>query len=159
VETRALTKDDFDRIVRVIDAWWGGPSTALAHPMFHYELGQLSRVVVDEGELVGFLFGFVATAHLAPVPESPPVGARLGYVHLVGIHPDYRRRGVGKLLYAAFEQDCRAEGCTALKAITTMGDEGSVRFHLALGWNVREVADYAGPGRARLLFHKRLASS
>jgi GNAT superfamily N-acetyltransferase len=101
----------------------------------------------------------VAHAHVVPVPESPTVGARLGNVHLVGIHPDYRRRGVGKLLYAAFEQDCRAEGCTALKAITTMGDEGSVRFHLALGWNVREVADYAGPGRARLLFHKRLASS
>jgi GNAT superfamily N-acetyltransferase len=146
MQARALTKADFDQIVDVIDRWWGGPTTALAHPMFFYELGRLSRVVEDEGALVGFLFGFRA-------PDAP-----IGYVHLVGIDPDLRRKGVARLLYTSFEDDCGREGCTSLKAITTLGNEGSVRFHEALGWIAQELGDYAGPGRSRIVFTKQLGS-
>lgn len=142
LQTRPLTKADYDQIVRVIDRWWGGPTSALAHPIFFYELGKLARVVEADGVLVGFLFGFI--------------GPNIGYVHLVGIHPDYRRRGVGRLLYEAFEEDCRREGCLKLKAITTLGNEGSVRFHHAQGWDMAEVEDYAGPGRLRIIFTKKL---
>jgi GNAT superfamily N-acetyltransferase len=144
LQARPLTKADFDQIVGVIDHWWGGPSTALAHPMFFYELGRIARVVEVDDELVGFLFGFVA-----------PDGV-VGYVHLVGIHPSYRRRGVARVLYSSFEADCRREGCKKLKAITTLGNEGSVRFHQALGWSMAEVENYAGPGRTRIVFTKVL---
>ena len=115
--TRPLGKQDYDHIVQIIDRWWGGPTTALAHPIFFYELGAMARVVEDEGILVGFLLGFVA--------PGPP---KTGYVHLVGIHPDYRRRGVGKVLYQTFKEDSRAAGCMRLKAITTLGNEGSIAF-------------------------------
>ena len=71
--------------------------------------------------------------------------------------PDFRRRGVGRLLYDRFTEECRAGGCVRLKAITTPGNEGSIRFHVALGWNVQEVDDYAGPGRRRIVFTKPLA--
>jgi L-amino acid N-acyltransferase YncA len=77
-------------------------------------------------------------------------------VHLVGIHPDYRRRGVARLLYTAFEADCREEGVRRMKAITTLGNEGSVRFHVALGWSTAEIEDYAGPARQRMVFTKDL---
>ena len=146
METRPLTKTDYDQIVQVIDRWWGGPTSALAHPIFFYELGRHARVVEEDGVLVGFLLGFVCSDAPAPV----------GYVHLVGIHPDHRRRGVGQLLYAAFEADCRRAGCHTLKAITTLGNEGSVRFHQALGWSMVESEDYAGPGRLRIVFSKKL---
>lgn len=144
MQTRPLTKADYDRIVSIIDQWWEGPTSALAHPIFFYELGQLARVVEEDDRLVGFLFGFIA-------PDT-----QTGYVHLVGIHPDYRRRGVARLLYAAFEDDCRSVGCSGVKAITTHGNDGSVRFHAALGWTVKEIEDYAGPGRSRIVFEKEL---
>lgn len=143
--TRPLGKADYDHIVQVIDRWWGGPTSALAHPLFFYELGSLARVVESDGVLVGFLFGFVA--------ETTP---RTGYVHLVGIHPDFRRRGVGKVLYQAFEEDCRGLGCTLLKAVTTSGNEGSIAFHRATGWTVETIDDYAGPARPRTMFTKLL---
>jgi len=143
--TRPLGKQDYDHIVQVIDRWWGGPTSVLAHPMFFYELGSLARVVEDEGVLVAFLLGFVA--------PGPP---RTGYVHLVGIHPDYRRRGVGKVLYQSFEDDCRATKCQRLKAITTVGNEGSIAFHEATGWTASYVEDYAGPARPRIVFNKAL---
>ena len=123
METRKITKADFDRIVEVIDHWWGGPISTFAHPIFFYELGGMALVVEEGGEMIGFLLGFIA--------HEP---ARTGYVHLVGIHPDHRRKGVGRLLYAKFTEGSVAVGCTKLKAITTTGNEGSIRFHLAQGW-------------------------
>ena len=39
MEVFPLTTTRWDGIVRVIDAWSGGLSRSLAHPMFLYELG------------------------------------------------------------------------------------------------------------------------
>lgn len=157
MQTRALEKADYDYIVRVIDQWWEGPTTALAHPLFFYELGRLARVAEwDDGTLVGFLFGFVSETYQGGTPSAPPAGARIGFVHLVGIHPEFRRRGVAGTLYGAFEEACRGERCVGLKAITTQGNDGSVRFHLAQGFSVATVDDYAGPGRSRVVFEKAL---
>lgn len=145
MKTRGITKADFDYIVSVLDRWWGGPSGERAHPVYFYELGNDALIAEEDGEIIGFLLGFVT-------PSAPPVG----YVHLVGIHPDQRRHGVGKELYEEFMERCRAAGAEQLKAITTVGNDGSVRFHVALGFGVEEVADYAGEGRARLVFTKTL---
>ena len=143
--TRPLTKSDYDYIVGVIDRWWGGPTSTLAHPSLFYELGKLARVVEHEGKPIGFLFGFVAG------------DGTTGYVHLVGIAPEHRRRGVASALYRAFEADCRAAGCRVLKALTNPGNDGSVRFHQRQGWKCEQVADYAGAGRTRLVFTKKLS--
>ena len=145
--TRPLRKDDFDEIVQVIDWWWGGPTTALAHPIYFYELGQAARVVEESGHVIGFLFGFLT-------PDAPPIG----YVHLIGIHPEHRRRKVGRRLYESFEDYCRSAGCKRLKAITTTGNVGSQKFHVALGWSATNVANYAGPGRDRMVFVKEIGS-
>lgn len=143
MNVRRIAKTDFDRIVEVIDHWWGGPIGTFAHPIFFYELGDKAFVVEQGSEMIGFLLGFL-------------VNGSTGYVHLVGIHPEHRRRGVGRLLYDRFTAECRAAACARLKAITTPGNEGSIRFHVALGWNVQEIEDYAGPGRRRIVFTKPL---
>ncbi len=145
MKTRGITKHDFDYVVSVLDQWWGGPSGERAHPVFFYELGKDAIIAEEDGSVCGFLLGFVA-------PTTPPTG----YVHLVGIDPDYRRRGVGKALYEQFSERCREAGATRIRAITTVGNEGSVQFHEALGFSVEEVEDYAGPKRPRIVFTKAL---
>jgi len=147
MQARPLEKRDFDFVVQVIDRWWGGPTGVLAHPIFFYELGDLARVVDDNGVMVGFLFGFIS--------RSREFGD-VGYVHLVGTHPDYRRRGIARLLYQTFERDCRAAGVAKLKAVAAVGNEVLQRFHQALGWDMSEVDGYAGPGRNRVVFTKDL---
>jgi ribosomal protein S18 acetylase RimI-like enzyme len=142
---RPMTKSDYDYVVSVLDRWWGGPSVERAHPFFFYELGEHALVAEDDGVVVGFLLGFVATG-------PPPYG----YVHLVGIAPDARRRGVGKRLYETFFDASRHAGATRIKAIANVGNEGSVRFHEALGFDVKVDPDYAGAGRARLVFTRAL---
>ncbi|HEX3770133.1 MAG TPA: GNAT family N-acetyltransferase [Polyangiaceae bacterium] len=163
MDVRPITKQDFDRIVEVIDHWWGGPISTFAHPIFFYELGGAALVAEEGDAMIGFLLGFLAngtggatTSGAATNGNGTGEASRIGYVHLVGIHPDFRRRGVGRTLYDRFTRDCSAAGCVGLKAITTPGYEGSIRFHVALGWDVKEVEDYAGPGRKRIVFTKRL---
>jgi ribosomal protein S18 acetylase RimI-like enzyme len=145
MQIRGITKNDFDQVVSVLDRWWGGPSREPAHPIFFYELGEHALIADENGEVIGFLLGFVA-------PTAPQVA----YVHLVGIHPDYRRRGVGKRLYETFADRARRAGAARIKAITNVGNEGSIEFHRALGFEVAEDADYAGPTRPRIVFTKDL---
>ena len=150
MKIRGVTKTDFDYIVSVLDRWWGGPSSDRAHPVFFYELGRDALIAEKDGEVVGFLLGFFAGGQ-APCDEPT-----VAYVHLVGIHPEHRRLGVGKELYARFTERASKAGAATLKAITTVGNEGSARFHEALGFESTEVADYAGPGRSRVVFTKDL---
>jgi GNAT superfamily N-acetyltransferase len=145
METRKITKADFDEIVQVIDRWWGGPISTMAHPIFFYELGENALIAEKDGRLIGFLLGFI-------VFKAP----KTGYVHLVGIHPDFRRQGVGRILYERFTEHCRSLSCLRMKAITTTGNEGSIRFHQGVGWTSEEVEDYAGPDRKRIVFTKEL---
>lgn len=145
MKIRGITKDDFDYVVSVLDRWWGGPSSVRAHPVFFYELGEHALIAESDGEVVGFLLGFV---HSRETPSA--------YVHLVGIHPEHRRLGVGKQLYEVFIEKARQQGAARLKAITTVGNEGSLRFHEALGFDATEESDYAGRGRSRVVFTKDL---
>jgi len=156
MDVRRITKVDFDRIVEVIDHWWGGPISTFAHPIFFYELGGEGLIALEDSRMIGFLLGFVAGGPGTGRSVAMGGDSRTGYVHLVGIHPDHRRRGVGRLLYDRFTQACRNAECTSMKAITTPGFEGSIRFHVAQGWDVQEVDDYAGPGRKRIVFTRRL---
>lgn len=148
MEIRGITKPDFDHVVSVLDRWWGGPSREQAHPIFFYELGEHALIADEGGEVIGFLLGFVA-------PPSAG-GGRVAYVHLVGIHPEHRRRGVGKRLYEVFLERAKQAGAERVKAITNVGNEGSIDFHRALGFDVVEDGDYAGPSRPRVVFTKPL---
>jgi len=141
---RGINKKDFDYVVSVFDHWWGGPSSEKASPFFFHELGEQALIAEEDGRVIGFLLGLVSA------------NGRTGYIHLVGIDPNHRRRGVGKQLYQHFCERAQAAGLAELKAIGMIGHEGSMRFHAALGFDVREVPDYAGPGRARMVFTKRL---
>jgi ribosomal protein S18 acetylase RimI-like enzyme len=146
MRTRGITKEDFDEIVTVMDQWWGGPSGTKPLPIFFYEFGAHALITEHDGKMVGFLMGFVT--------DRTP---RVGYVHLVGIHPQFRRRGVARDLYEEFARRAESEGAQTIKAITSVGNEGSVEFHRAQGFRVEEVADYAGPGRARFVFTREIA--
>jgi GNAT superfamily N-acetyltransferase len=145
-DLRVARPEDYDRIVAVIDDWWGRPVGASLPRLFLDHFWSSSRVAEDNRGLAGFLVAFVS-------PAEPAVA----YLHFVGVRPDQRGTGLGHTLYGEFADLARRRGCRELRAITAPGNTGSIRFHQHLGFTVSEpVADYNGPGRAMVTFRREL---
>ena len=152
VEVRCLRvarPEDYDRIVAVINDWWGRPVSPSLPRLFLDHFWSTSRVAEDERGLAGFLAAFVS-------PSQP----NLAYVHFVGVRPDHRNSGLARQLYEEFADHARNQGCTELRAITATGNIDSIRFHQFLGFTVSEpVPDYNGPDRPMVTFRLQLSPS
>jgi ribosomal protein S18 acetylase RimI-like enzyme len=137
-----VTPDDLAEILAGFDRFWDGRDLrALHHPMFARQFGDTGLVARRDGELVGYLLGFVT-------------GRGEGYVHLVAVRDDARGTGVARTLYERFA----AGGMTAVTAITSPGNTGSLAFHARLGFTATTVPDYSGPGQHRVLLRRELES-
>ena len=132
-----------------VNVWWGGREMAPILPrlfFLHFE-GTSFVADDDEGELAGFVCGFLSQTD----PEE-------AYIHFVGVSPERRGHGVGRTLYERFFTEARAQGRSLIRCVTSPGNEDSVAFHKALGFEVDRVAeDYDGPGEDRVLLLKRLS--
>ena len=114
---RMARPEDYDRIVAVVDDWWGRPVRPSLPRLFLDHFWSTSRVAEDDQGLAGFLVAFVS-------PAQPQVG----YVHFAGIRPDHRKSGLGRQLYEEFANLARSQGCTELRAITAPENLESIRF-------------------------------
>src|SRR5690349_9906873 len=112
------TKADFDQILTDNTVFWGSDRVRhLHHPSLLYEFGDTAFVIKEEETVVAYLFGYFA--------QNAPTA----YVHLIGIRPSHRRRGLARHLYTHLLDLARARGCTAVKAITTPTNADSIAFH------------------------------
>lgn len=146
---RRPTEADHARVADVVDDWWGGRRLRpLARRLwFRYFTNRSWIAETEEGRLAGFLIGFVA-------PDDP----HSAYVHLAGVDPNRRRRGVGRDLYRRFVEEVAAAGVGRVEAVTWPGNRQSIAFHRALGFRVHDgpgtqpiygtsaFPDYDGPG-------------
>ncbi len=110
---RHVEASDFERITPVINDWWGGRQMTDKLPrMFFEHFNNTSFIAEKDGELAGFLIGFLS--------QSNPVES---YIHFVGVHPDYRKLQVGKTLYEAFYQKAKKAGCKTVRCITSPSEQ------------------------------------
>ena len=61
------------------------------------------------------------------------------YVHQVSVDPQFRRRGVGRALFAEIERTARSESLTEVALDTWAFNQGAQRFFEALGFSVFNV--------------------
>jgi ribosomal protein S18 acetylase RimI-like enzyme len=143
-EIRHAAPEDYEFVIGVIDDWWGGRQMAAMLPkLFFVHFRDTSFVAEDEGRIVGFLCGFRS--------QTFPGEA---YIHFVGIDPEYRGGGLGRLLYERFFEAVGPQ--TTVRAVTAPVNERSVAFHRALGFDADTVdGDYDGAGEARVLLVRR----
>jgi ribosomal protein S18 acetylase RimI-like enzyme len=91
VEVRTAEPSDYERIVAVVDDWWGGRNMRPLLPrLFLNHFADSSLVVEDDGRLEAFLIGFLSSAR----PDE-------AYVHFVGVRPGCRRSGLARALYGS----------------------------------------------------------
>ncbi|MFE0515785.1 GNAT family N-acetyltransferase [Streptomyces sp. NPDC058964] len=135
---------DIQQVLADHDRYWGGRDLRGLHlPALVHEFGSTCLVARDEDGIRGYVIGFVT-------PD------RTGYVHLIATRDDTRGTGLGRALYTAFADAARGQGAVRLKAITTVGNEGSAAFHRSLGFEVRVEEEYNGPGQPRVVFTRDL---
>ncbi|MCP9835642.1 MULTISPECIES: hypothetical protein [unclassified Cyanobium] len=61
VVIRHLELDDYPPIISVLDEWWGGrPMAARLPRLFFVHFSSTSFSAVEDGQIVGFLIGFVS---------------------------------------------------------------------------------------------------
>ena len=145
-----MTKADFDQVITDHGTYWDSDLTyQLHHPIFIHEFGDTAYVMKDDQTTAAYLMGFIS--------QTEPTG----YVHLVAVHPDYRRNGLARQLYEHFIDEARKRGCTKLKATGHPNNQQTIRFHLSLGMKmvgepngegVSVVKDYLRPGSDRVVF-------
>ena len=160
ISVRATVPADYDRIVAVADEWWGRPVRQILPRLFLDHFHATSLVAERTGEggdawdgepvgdavLSGFVVGFFS-----------PSAADVAYIHFTGVHPEFRGRGLARVLYQRFFALAAADGRRVARAITSPGNSGSIAFHAAMGFTVTgPVPDYDGPGDLKMVFERRL---
>jgi ribosomal protein S18 acetylase RimI-like enzyme len=156
IKTRNLKESDYLPIKTVINDWWGGRQMADLLPrLFFTHFRNTSFVVEEEGQIVAFLVGFLSQTHPGEA-----------YIHFVGVHPDYRQKGLGRHLYDRFFETVKQSGVHTVRCITSPVNKGSIAYHTKMGFlmepgdvveeGVPVHKDYDGPGRDRVLFVKKL---
>ncbi|MEV5575237.1 GNAT family N-acetyltransferase [Spirillospora sp. NPDC052269] len=149
VRLRPAEPEDHDRIISVVDDWWGRPIRSVLPRLFLDHFHRTSLVAEDDEGLAGFLVGLLS-------PSMPDAA----YIHFVGVDPRLRGSGLARRLYQEFFELAAAGGRTEVRAITSPQNHGSIAFHTAMGFSVAgPVADYDGPAVDRVVFQLRLPPS
>jgi predicted GNAT superfamily acetyltransferase len=147
IEIRNAGPADHARVIGVLDDWWGGRRMRDMLPkLFFVHFRDTSFVAERDGELAGFLVGFLSQA------ESEEA-----YVHFVGVSPTERRSGLGRRLYELFFAVAREHGRMRVTCVTSPLNESSVAFHRSLGFEPSAAqAGYDGPGADRVVLSRAL---
>ncbi|GAA1024424.1 N-acetyltransferase [Acrocarpospora pleiomorpha] len=146
VGVRQAVPADYDRIVTVVDDWWGRPMTAGLSRLFLDHFFRSSLVAEVNDRLVGFLVGFLS-------PSQPTVA----YIHYVAVDPDFRAKGLARELYTRFFDLARADARTVVQAITSPQNHRSIAFHTSMGFTVSApYENHDGPGTTRVRFDRTL---
>ena len=144
---RPAEPSDHARVAAVMDDWWGGrPMRDMLPRLFFTHFRDTSFVAEEEGELAGFLCGFLSQTY----PDQ-------AYVHFVGVSPARRGAGLARELYERFFAAARAAGRASAHCVTSPQNTGSIAFHTRLGFEIEaEVEGYDGSGESRVLLARAL---
>jgi ribosomal protein S18 acetylase RimI-like enzyme len=131
ITIRKAKPSDHASIISALKDWWGGRDlTAMLPRLFLNHFYDTSFVIESRNMMIGFLIGFL----------SPSIKNE-AYVHFMGIHPDFRKKGLGKTVYERFFEICREQKRTIVRACTSPVNTGSIAFHRKIGFQIEPGDD------------------
>lgn len=147
ISLRTARAADYDRIIAVVDDWWGRPVQHALPRLFLDHFHDTSFIAERSGgELAGFLVGFCS-------PAQPDCA----YIQFVGVAPAERKSGLARSMYESFFELAAKNGRRVVRAVTAPVNSRSIAFHTAMGFTVTGPVDgYDGPSSAKMLFERRL---
>ncbi len=152
LEIRNSKPSDHQQIISVLIDWWEGRDLTWMLPkLFLTHFCNTSFIIEKDKQLTAFLIGFLSPSRLNE-----------GYVHLAGVHPDFRGIGIGEYLYDRFFEICKDNNCNIIRSCTSPVNKGSIEFHKKIGFNIsignaeidgiQVTLDYNKPDDSKVLF-------
>jgi len=150
---RTLKEEDYDEVISVLDKWWGGRHmTEMLPRLFFKHFNNTSFAIQENNKVIAFLIGFISQTY----PNK-------AYVHFIGVHPEYRKKGLGVQLYQTFFDLVKQRGCDTVHIVTSPDNKKSIAFHTHIGFQIENYnegitvnSNYDGPGEDRVLLKKTL---
>lgn len=123
---RNIIPQDHHEVLAVMKDWWGGRDLTYALPrLFFDHFNDSSFAIYHQNQIVAFLIGFLS-----------PSKANEGYIHFAGVHPSFRKIGLGSHLYSLFFDFCRSHNRTTITSCTSPVNKGSIQFHIKQGFEI-----------------------
>ncbi|NEO85282.1 MAG: GNAT family N-acetyltransferase [Spirulina sp. SIO3F2] len=153
---RTARPSDYQRVIHNVNDWWGGRQMSQMLPkLFFVHFCSTSFIIERDERIIGFLIGFMSQTH-----------SQEAYIHFAGVHPEYRKQGVGRTLYDQFFSTVQSLGCNRVRCVTSPVNQQSLAYHLHLGFQIEPGSaqndstsyhlDYDGLGEHRVLLFKHL---
>lgn len=106
-------------------------------------LDEATTLVAEDGDVVGFVMGFVS--------------GEWGKVVTLDVLPEHRREGLGRRLMEALEEEFASQGARACLLEVAVENRGALFLYAKLGYaEIALLEDYYGPGEEAQLMMKRL---
>lgn len=145
VTIRTGTPDDYERVIEVMPDWWNGRDlTGMVLKVFFVHFRDTIFIAEADGELVGFLMGFFSQHY----PDE-------AYIQFAGIHPRWRKSGLGRMLAERFFDCCKAQGRSVIKSSTAPTNLDSIAFHQTLGFEIQAGDGMIGGFPVTMNFHRK----
>jgi ribosomal protein S18 acetylase RimI-like enzyme len=156
LKIRNISSSDYQSVISVVNDWWDGRDMAKLLPkLFFDHFSSTSYILEEHGQIAGFLIGFISQSR-----------DKEAYIHFVGIHPKYRKQGLGRLLYEQFFDEVKKRGVKMVRCVTSPVNKTSIAYHKKMEFSIEEGglcvdgisihSDYDGQGGDRVLFVKSL---
>ena len=147
---------DHEKVISVMPEWWGGRDlSSSVLKVFFIHFSNTIYIAEINNELVGFLVGFMSQSE-----------KNVGYVHFAGVHPKFRKSGIGRLLVEKFYEECKKNKRAIVKSCTSPINKLSIRFHQKMGYMIEPgdgiidgvpvTLNYLGKDNPKVLFKKEL---
>ena len=129
-----MTQDDINRVLvedRITAA--DDRSITFATPITVDRLveerafGFIAEDTSEGNKICGFLTGVI---------RKNPEGDESAWIHLTGVHPDYRHHGIGTRLAEAFFEHCRQQDIKAVRINVNWGDASLLTWLGVLGFGM-----------------------
>jgi hypothetical protein len=156
VSIRNARPSDHEKVISVMPEWWDGRDlSSSVLKVFFIHFSNTTFIAEINDELVGFLVGFMSQSE-----------ENVGYVHFAGVHPRFRKSGIGSLLVEKFYEACKTNNRSIVKSCTSPINKLSIAFHIKMGCAIEPgdgiidgvpvTLNYLGKDNPKVLFRKEL---
>ena len=129
---RKATEKDAPTLAEMAAQLWEGHDIAALEEEFAEALTDSRTaffICYPAGEAVGFAQCALRTDYVEGTESSP-----VGYLEGIFVKPAHRKKGYARQLVGACELWAKALGCSEFASDCELGNIGSLKFHLAMGF-------------------------